>query len=122
MAKQDVDFEERLDREYDLKRPGSAHHHLERGPLSLIPDPGRDLRGPLFSKLPVHPPGRPGRPCRPPGWLRRTKTNRGCANIAIALTIFDVGGIAIMIQVLGDSRAMSRVCISSSWAWSSSSP
>jgi response regulator RpfG family c-di-GMP phosphodiesterase/signal transduction histidine kinase len=31
------------------------------------------------------------------GWLSRAKTNRSCANIAIALALFDVGGIAIMI-------------------------
>jgi response regulator RpfG family c-di-GMP phosphodiesterase/signal transduction histidine kinase len=31
------------------------------------------------------------------GWLSRAKTNRNCANIAIALALFDVGGIAIMI-------------------------
>jgi len=30
-------------------------------------------------------------------WLSRAKTNRSCANIAIALALFDVGGIAIMI-------------------------
>ncbi len=30
-------------------------------------------------------------------WLSRAKTNRSCANIAIALALLDVGGIAIMI-------------------------
>lgn len=34
-------------------------------------------------------------------FLTRVKTNRGCANIAIALAIFDVAGIAIMIYFLG---------------------
>jgi response regulator RpfG family c-di-GMP phosphodiesterase/signal transduction histidine kinase len=33
--------------------------------------------------------------------LSRMKTHRGCANLAIALTVFDVAGIAIMIQFLG---------------------
>ena len=37
--------------------------------------------------------------------LRRTKTDRGCANLAFALTIFDVSGIAIMIQLLGGFSA-----------------
>ncbi|MDD8025709.1 MAG: ATP-binding protein [Acidobacteriota bacterium] len=33
--------------------------------------------------------------------VSRMKTSRGCANLAIALTVFDVAGIAIMIQFLG---------------------
>ena len=33
--------------------------------------------------------------------LNRTKTYRGFTNICVALTVFDVGGIAIMIQALG---------------------
>jgi response regulator RpfG family c-di-GMP phosphodiesterase/signal transduction histidine kinase len=33
--------------------------------------------------------------------LPRVKTNRGYRNIAIALTVFDVAGIAVMIQLLG---------------------
>lgn len=37
--------------------------------------------------------------------LRRVKTDRGCANLAFALTIFDVSGIAIMIQLLGGFAA-----------------
>ncbi len=33
--------------------------------------------------------------------VSRMKTSRGCANLAIALTAFDVAGIAIMIQFMG---------------------
>ncbi len=34
-------------------------------------------------------------------YLRRIKTNRGAENVAIILTIVDVAGIALMIQILG---------------------
>ena len=33
--------------------------------------------------------------------FNRIRTNRGFTNVCIALTIFDVGGISVMIQVLG---------------------
>ena len=37
--------------------------------------------------------------------LGRVKTDRGCTNLAFALTIFDVSGIAVMIQLLGGFSA-----------------
>jgi len=97
MARRDLKFEERLYSEYDVRGRVrliiilSAILYL----LFLILD--RVYASPHFSEfLIIRLVVLAGHGVLL-GWLRRTRTNRGCANVAIALAIFDVAGIAIMI-------------------------
>ncbi len=97
MAKRDIKFEERLYKEYDLK--GRVRLIILLSAILytsfLILD--RVYASPYFTRfliirlivLAAH--------AALFILLGRTTTNRGCADIAIALAIFDVGGIAIMI-------------------------
>jgi response regulator RpfG family c-di-GMP phosphodiesterase/signal transduction histidine kinase len=97
MLKRDLEFEERLYREYDLRGRvrliiiSSAILYL----LFLILD--KVYASPFFSRFLVIRLVVLAGHVALLGWLGRVKTNRDCANIAIALAIFDVTGIAIMI-------------------------
>jgi response regulator RpfG family c-di-GMP phosphodiesterase/signal transduction histidine kinase len=97
MPKRDIEFEERLYKEYDLKGRvrliivSSAILYLS----FLILD--KVYASPFFSRFLVIRLVVLAGHVALLAWLGRVKTNRACANIAIALAIFDVTGIAIMI-------------------------
>lgn len=97
MVKRDIEFEERLYREYDLRRRVrliiilSAVLYLSFVILDKV------YASPFFSRFLVIRLAVLAASAVLFGLVGRVKTNRGLANIAIGLAVFDVAGIAIMI-------------------------